>query len=272
MKIKMKHGKTGKSVVILFLLFVFLPPVYPEKIVNGVKVLTTIEELVNPVHSAVIVIDMQNEIVSTEGGYAKKDKSARADPEKHRIIPRYAEQVKKLKVFLDAARETGLVVAYAEYIHEDRNGRMVVNGPEVWTHRNSSWVSKAVEGTWESKTVDELAPRKGETVIHKSRADAFHNTYLDDLLKDKSIKTVLLTGTATSGCVFATAMGAIPRGYYPIIVRDCVDQDEQSLKYMEGRFPIYRSDEIMTVWKQINQNPVLSRGATGLPPSQQPGR
>jgi nicotinamidase-related amidase len=248
---KTKAGRTGKIIMPLFLGLFFPAPVRSEKIVNGVEVLTTIEELVSPVHSAVIVIDMQNEIVSTEGGYARKDKSAKADPKNHQIAPRYAEQVRKLKVFLDAARQTGLVVAYAEYIHQDQNGRMVVNGPEVWTHRNSSWVSKAVEGRWESKTVDELAPREGETVIHKSRADAFHNTYLEDLLKDKSIKTVLLTGTATSGCVFATAMGAIPRGYYPIIVKDCVDQDERTFDLMQGRFPLYRSDEIMAVWKKI---------------------
>src|SRR5262245_48457718 len=239
-------------IVTLFLMLVLLAPIQAEKIVNGVEVLATIEELVDPVHSVVIVIDMQNEIVSTEGGYARKDKSAKADPKNHQVTSRYAEQVNKLKTFLDGARQAGVAVAYAEYIHQDRNGRMLVNGPEVWTHRNSLWVSNAVEGTWESQTVIELAPRRGETVIRKSRADAFHNTYLDDLLKAKSIRSVLLTGTATSGCVFATAMGAVPRGYYPVIVTDCVDQDQKTLNLMEGRFPKYGSDEIMRVWKQIS--------------------
>jgi len=241
-----------RKLLIAFLLtLVFLSPLRAEKIVNGVEVLNTIEELVDPVHSVVIVVDMQNEIVSTEGGYARKDRSVRADPKNHQVTSRYSEQVNKLKAFLDAARAAGVAVAYAEYIHEDRNGRMLVNGPEVWTHRNSSWVSKAVEGTWESQTIVELAPKNGETVIRKSRADAFHNTYLDDLLKAKWIRNVLLTGTATSGCVFATAMGAVPRGYYPVIVTDCVDPDQKTLNLMEGRFPKYGSSEIMSVWKKL---------------------
>src|SRR5215510_2402516 len=70
--------------------------------------------------------------------------------------------------------------------------------------------------------------------------------------KARGSHRLLLTGTATSGCVFATAMGAIPRGYYPVIVTDCVDPDQKTLNLMEGRFPKYGSDEIMRVWKQIS--------------------
>jgi ureidoacrylate peracid hydrolase len=247
-----KTGRTRAIILTAITCLVFSSASQSEKNVNGVEVLTSIEEFVNPSSSAVIVIDMQNEIVSTEGGYGRSDKAAPANPKNHQILPRFVQQVSKLRTFLDAARQAGVMVGYAEYIHQDRYGKMVVNGPEVWMHRNSSFVSKAVEGTWESKTVDELAPKQGEILIRKSRADAFYATYLDDLLKDKQIKTVLLTGTGTGGCVFATAMGAMERGYYPVIVRDAVDQDQQALGFMKGRFPIYDSDEIIAVWKRLS--------------------
>ena len=39
--------------------------------VNGVEALNTLQELVDPAYAAILVIDMQNEIVAKTGGYAK---------------------------------------------------------------------------------------------------------------------------------------------------------------------------------------------------------
>jgi nicotinamidase-related amidase len=147
------------------------------------------------------------------------------------------------------ARARGIPVLYAEYVHRDENGKMIVNGPECWTHRNSDWVSCARMGTWEARTVRELAPQPGELVIRKARADAFYNTYLDDALKERSIHTLLLTGTAGGGCVFATAMGALERGYYGVFVKDCVDQrDYLESDLIRGRFPIHSSKDVLDAW------------------------
>ena len=38
-------------------------------------------------------------------------------------------------------------------------------------------------------------------------------------------------------------------GYYPVYVSDCVDQPQFIQATIKGRFPIYRSDEILTVWQ-----------------------
>lgn len=221
----------------------------PVRTVNGVPVLTTLPELVDPQHTAVLVVDMQNEIVSTEGGYFRKDRKAPADPKRHRVAPAYAELVPSVSRFLQQARAKGIPVLYAEYVHRDENGKLIVNGPECWTHRNSDWVSCVRAGTWEAQTVRELAPRPGELVIRKARANAFYNTYLDDALKERSIRTLLLTGTAGGGCVFATAMGALERGYYGVFVKDCVDQrDYLGSDLIRGRFPIHSSKEVLAAW------------------------
>ncbi len=128
----MKRVTSSRLVVLLFPALAFC-----ERIINGVRVLTTIDELVDPTHTAVIVVDMQNEILSSQGGYRRKDQSAEPDPQKHEVVPAYKGQVKGLAQFLQRAREMGVMVVYAEYIHRARNGRMLVNGPEYWTHRNS---------------------------------------------------------------------------------------------------------------------------------------
>lgn len=244
------YPKTACVWLLPALLLVTARPAHCEKDINGVKVLTTLGEYVDPRHTAVIVVDMQNEIASTEGGYWRKDRNAAANPKAHRVTASYRDLAQNIRKFLEQARAQKIPVIYAEYIHRDENGKMVVNGTECWTHRNSAWVSCAVAGTWEAKTIDELAPQKGDPVIRKSRANAFYNTYLDDILKEKGIQTLLLTGTAGGGCVFATAMGAMDRGYYAVFVKDCVDQRQYlDSDLIRGRFPIYSSKEVQTVWR-----------------------
>lgn len=41
----------------------------------------------------------------------------------------------------------------------------------------------------------------------------------------------------------------MPRGYYPVIVRDCVDYKDWALAYLERNFPTYPSDEILAIWQ-----------------------
>ncbi|MGA3173630.1 MAG: cysteine hydrolase [Syntrophorhabdales bacterium] len=65
----------------------------------------------------------------------------------------------------------------------------------------------------------ELAPRSGEAVV-TSGPDKFLNTDLDSILRDKKIKTVIVTGTASHGAVLYTASEAAFRGMKVIVPVD----------------------------------------------------
>jgi nicotinamidase-related amidase len=234
-------------------------PGFAVKSVNGVATLNKISELADPAHSAVIVIDMQNEIVSTQGGYNRPDRSQPPDPARSAVIPRFQEQIKRLHRLLSAARQRHVAVIYTEYIHCDSSGQMLVNGPECWCHLREPWVSCVTDGTWEAAIIQDLAPNPAEVIIKKSRGDSFYRTYLDDILREKGITNVLLTGTAGGGCVLATAFGAMERGYYPVLVIDCVDQERFVQLVVKGRWPIYSSDQIMGVWNAARPKPTSSR-------------
>ena len=219
------------------------------KTINDVEILTTIEELVDPARSAVIVIDLQNEEVSAGGGYAKTG----ADTSNLVAI------VPGIQRLLAAARSLDVLVTYAEFIHRNSLGATLMNGPNVYCHRNSSWVSDVVEDTWEAQTVDELAPQAGDIIIRKSRASAMYHTRLDDALSTRGIRSLIITGCATGGCVMMTAVDAMHHGYYPVVVRDGVatyslESHKRALAWMEGQFPTYNLDEILAAW-----------GKTGLP-------
>jgi nicotinamidase-related amidase len=65
----------------------------------------------------------------------------------------------------------------------------------------------------------ELAP-KGDEPSVRSGPDKFLNTNLDDLLKQKGIKTVIVIGTAANGAVLITGSEAALRGYDVIVPVD----------------------------------------------------
>ena len=65
----------------------------------------------------------------------------------------------------------------------------------------------------------EIAPQGGEPMV-KAPADKFFGTDLDKILKEKGIKTVVVTGTAAQGAVLNTASQAAFRGLKVVIPVD----------------------------------------------------
>ncbi len=53
-------------------------------------------------------------------------------------------------------------------------------------------------------------------------ASVFHETFLQSLLIWHQVDTVILTGGSTSGCVRASAVDALSRGYRVIVPEECV--------------------------------------------------
>jgi nicotinamidase-related amidase len=72
-----------------------------------------------------------------------------------------------------------------------------------------------------------LAPRAGEFMVKGSGgADKFVNSNLDAGLKEKGIKTVIVTGTSAQGAVGGTTNGAAQRGYKAVVPVDCMSGEE----------------------------------------------
>jgi nicotinamidase-related amidase len=70
-----------------------------------------------------------------------------------------------------------------------------------------------------STILAEVAPRPAEPKV-TGRADKFYGTPLDDILKSKGAKTLVIVGTAANGAVLYTAFGANVRGYTVVVATD----------------------------------------------------
>lgn len=67
----------------------------------------------------------------------------------------------------------------------------------------------------------QIAPLPGDPIV-KSNVDKFYRTNLDEILQEKNIKTVIVTGFAANGAVLHTAASAAFHGYNVIVPVDCI--------------------------------------------------
>jgi nicotinamidase-related amidase len=74
-------------------------------------------------------------------------------------------------------------------------------------------------GATQADIAKELAPQGGEPIV-TSGPDKFHGTELEKTLKERNVKTVIITGTSAHGAVLYTASGAALRGIKVIVPVD----------------------------------------------------
>lgn len=213
------------------------------KTINGISVFTTASELLAPGHTAVLTIDMQNEIGSEGGGYARHGYD----------ISRIRSIIPAIQKIVKAGRRLKLPIAYTEFIHRDRRGAALINGPIAYLHANEEWVSDVVEGSWEADTLDELAPQPGDFVTCKSRSSAIYHTYLEDMFRRNSIQSVVVMGCVTDGCVLKSAVDMAEHGFYPVVIEDAVnaltaERHELGLRYLELKLPVLSLEEVLRTW------------------------
>jgi len=100
------------------------------------------------------------------------------------------------------------VPAMAAFLKKARNAHMAV------FHSNTSRGSRET-------FLPPVAPRDDEPIV-KTSVNKFFGTKLDEYLKARNIKTVIVCGTTAFGAVLHTATGAAQYGYKVILPVDCV--------------------------------------------------
>ncbi|MFJ4290988.1 N-carbamoylsarcosine amidohydrolase [Cupriavidus sp. NPDC089707] len=78
------------------------------------------------------------------------------------------------------------------------------------------------EHAFNSAIVEELAPHPGELVVRKTVPSAFFGTSLAAWLTQRGVRTLVVAGAVTSGCVRASVVDAMQYGFRPLVLSDCV--------------------------------------------------
>ena len=89
--------------------------------------------------------------------------------------------------------------------------------PVLWVQHSNGNLPKGSEG-WQY--VAELERLDAEPLVHKSYADSFEATDLEERLAERAVGRLVVTGAQTEECIRATLHGALVRGYDATLVSD----------------------------------------------------
>lgn len=168
-----------------------------------------------PKTTALLVIDMQTDFYAQKGGAAKRGKK----------INKMQSVATKIDQFVSkVGNKIGLLI-FTKYL--SGKGVTPTNLQKVADKENYSLMCEKDSGLEE---ISGVKIPQNAIIIEKPHYDSFAYTNLLTLLKNKGIKTVLVTGVRTEVCVDATAKRAASEGFDTVVLSDLVatyDDKEQ---------------------------------------------
>lgn len=183
-----------------------------EKTIGGYlredeHLLLSLKEVIHPAHTALLVVDMQNDFVHGRGRTAALSGTP---PNNHEAM------VPRLVRFVEVCRKVGVPVFWI-LTHHGRDldlpaykARMVRLGQGP----------KNLEGSEGAELIRELVPQKGERFFIKHGYDGFTGTDLDLCLRNRGMRTLIMSGNDTNVCVDTTLKHGFHLGYYIVIGSD----------------------------------------------------
>jgi nicotinamidase-related amidase len=204
---------------------------------GSLEVAETLEELVVPSRTALLMWDCTERIVS--GAIAQK------------------QFVSRSTSLIAAARAAAIPIIYSrrnDVSWEElgpgwvrlRLKLMGMNAEELFRRTNSA---SAIEG----KFAGELAPAPGDVILEKCSTNGFLETSLARILRARGIQTIVIAGISIETGVDHTAREAINQGFYAVIARDAVSSHSQpryqaSMAIIEQIHDVYDSEDLIRIW------------------------
>jgi len=206
-------------------------------------ILSTLSDKVRPEHTALVVVDVQNDFCADGGFFSDMGYD----------LSMIQPMVPRLNSFIARAREAKVPVIFV---------RAIYDAPYV----SASWVEKrsrtrsgqklCLSDTWGAEFYL-VSPLPGEVVVTKHRYSAFAGTNLDLVLRSMGIKTLLISGVATNVCVESTARDGYQLDYYIVFMEDCAANTNEQLHETTlqniGKYfgDISTIDDVQEAWKGL---------------------
>ena len=148
---------------------------------------------------ALIVIDVQNDFVE-EGALIE--------------VESIRQGLQHLREFISFCRDKGATIIFTKHLFDPK-----LNPVEAKLFP-SLHKSGLREGSKGAEIHSEVFPEESDLVITKRRYDAFFGTELEQILREKGIEKVIITGTMTEVCCESTARSAMYRDFEVLFVSD----------------------------------------------------
>jgi nicotinamidase-related amidase len=229
------------------------------------SLLRGIGERVAPAHTALLLIDVQNDFCNPAGANGRRDSA----------MSRISAASLRIPKLLERARSAGCAIVHvgAEYGRHVRNTGSPYRFPSERTRDGAVWTASAaiidperqfasgdvevcLPESWGRAFIDAVTPAPGEIVVKKHRFSAFTGTPLETILRARGVRTLVVVGVITNCCVESTVRDAAMLDFNVVVPSDCVGvKDAQahlhdaSLEQIYTYFGIVtNADEIERAW------------------------
>ena len=115
----------------------------------------------------------------------------------------------------------GVIANIATVVNKARDE----GAPVIWVQHSDDNLPRDSE-SWQY--VPELSRQDSEPLIHKQYGDSFEATDLEDVLAERKVGRLIVTGAQTDACIRSTLHGAIVRGYDATLVSDAHTTEDLS--------------------------------------------
>ena len=162
----------------------------------------------DPKRSALVIQDMQNDVIIEGGAFA--DSGAPA----HAIAQNAVANVAELAA---ACRAAGVPVIHVWYIVEAGAPGLRQNAP---LFQGVKEANALVRGSWGAAPADGLEAQDGDHVVEKMRMNGFYETRLDILLRGLGAEQLIISGAWTNMSIEHTARHGADAGYEVVVASD----------------------------------------------------
>jgi gluconolactonase len=159
--------------------------------------------------AALIIQDMQNDVISEGGAWAETG------------APQHAQEqnvVENCKRLAEACRKAGIPVIHVWYVVEEGAPGLKQNAPLFEGVKSANAL---VRGSWGAAAADGLERQKGDFLVEKMRMSGWQDTTLETLLRGLERDQILVTGAWTNMSIEHTARTGADKGYFMYVPEDC---------------------------------------------------
>jgi len=196
-------------------------------------------ERLDPNRCALIIQDMQNDVVMDGGAFASSGSPAHCKQQ---------NAIANAMRLAEVCRRRGVMVIHVWFIVEPGAPGVTLNAPLF----EGLVESKAmVRGTWGAAPVGGLEAKPGDHVVEKMRMSAWEGSSLETVLKSGRRDFVIVTGAWTNMSIEHTARTGADKGYVMIVPEDCcstmnADWHRASINYaLQNVSAVTKADDVI---------------------------
>jgi ureidoacrylate peracid hydrolase len=212
---------------------------------------STLDDVVRPKQTALLVIDVQNDFCHPRGALAQRGND----------VSRLWKLREPIETLMQEASAAGVMVIALRIVGS------TATDSEAWAALSArDDIPLVLEDSWGAEYVEGFPVHLADREIVKRRHSGFVGTGLDELLRSHGIRTVVLAGGVTNVCVEGTAREAADRDYFVVVLRDGTaavraDLHEMTLFNIQKYFGrVCDVDAVVAAWRNHRDRTAVGHG------------